>query len=151
MSTYDTSDSRHDNGGTFSSTEDMIQPDHHLTTTNLLGRSLYAAGGVRLQETCGVASDGLYGNSDPQDVGFKQTKAATDKSTTKMAILWVWRFDFLALLISCAAFAAIAALLGVYNERAQPEFAYNININTLIAILSTVLKATLVFVVAEGQ
>ncbi|KAL3293103.1 hypothetical protein RB213_015357 [Colletotrichum asianum] len=68
-----------------------------------------------------------------------------------MAILWVWRFEFLALLISCAAFAAIAALLGVYNERAQPEFAYNININTLIAILSTVLKATLVFVVAEGH
>lgn len=67
MSTYDTSDSRHDNGRTISSTEDMIQPDHHLTTTKLLGRSLYAAGGVRPQETCGIASDGLYGNSDPQE------------------------------------------------------------------------------------
>ncbi|KAF4867448.1 hypothetical protein CGCSCA1_v013408 [Colletotrichum siamense] len=53
------------------------------------------------------------------------------------------------LLTSVAAFAAIFILLSVYHERPQPHMTHRINVNTIIAILSTIVKATLVYVVAE--
>ncbi|KAF6804877.1 hypothetical protein CMUS01_14748 [Colletotrichum musicola] len=37
----------------------------------------------------------------------------------------------------------------VYHDQVQPHFTYNLSINALVAIFSTILRATLVFVVSE--
>lgn len=67
------------------------------------------------------------------------------------AALSIWAFEIMTLLTSVAAFAAIFILLSVYHERPQPHMTHRINVNTIIAILSTIVKATLVYVVAEGR
>ncbi|KXH32000.1 hypothetical protein CNYM01_02415 [Colletotrichum nymphaeae SA-01] len=55
----------------------------------------------------------------------------------------------LALFISICSFAAIIATLGAYQGKPQPQYGYDININAIVAILSTVLRATLLFVIAQ--
>ncbi|KAK1853681.1 hypothetical protein CCHR01_03673 [Colletotrichum chrysophilum] len=65
------------------------------------------------------------------------------------AALSIWAFEIMTLLTSVAAFAAIIVLLSIYHEQPQPHMSQGLNINTIIAILSTIVKATLVYVVAE--
>ncbi|KAF4908975.1 hypothetical protein CGCF415_v006214 [Colletotrichum fructicola] len=55
----------------------------------------------------------------------------------------------MALLLSVIAFTTIFIILSAYNKQPQFDLSRGININTIIAILSTIVKATLVFVVAE--
>ncbi|KAK2757415.1 hypothetical protein CKAH01_05672 [Colletotrichum kahawae] len=61
----------------------------------------------------------------------------------------MWSLEVFALIISMASFAGIVVILAIYDEKPQPGFANSISINTIIAILSTILKATLLFIVSE--
>lgn len=70
--------------------------------------------------------------------------------TEKLEILRSWLFEFLALLASIFSYAGIIAVLGAYNGQPQPEFARDVNINTIIAILSTTLRAATAFIATEG-
>ncbi|EQB54289.1 hypothetical protein CGLO_05898 [Colletotrichum gloeosporioides Cg-14] len=83
--------------------------------------------------------------------GFVTPKSdeSYNKTRTVPDALEIWSFEIVTLLISVIAFMAIVILLSAYDGRAQPRLYRGININTIIAILSTILKATLVFVVAE--
>lgn len=65
--------------------------------------------------------------------------------------LEAWAFEVMALLASVVAFMTIIVILSAYHEQPQFDLSRGININTTIAILSTIGKATLVFVVAEGR
>ncbi|KAF0326953.1 hypothetical protein GQ607_005717, partial [Colletotrichum asianum] len=67
------------------------------------------------------------------------------------AALEVWAFEVMALLLSVIAFTTIFIILSAYDKQPQFDLSRGININTIIAILSTIVKATLVFVVAEGK
>lgn len=73
------------------------------------------------------------------------------ESPGKLGTLNAWIFEVLALLVSITSFAAIVILLVLYDKKPQPEFAYSLNINTFIAIFTTILRATLVFMVAGGK
>ncbi|KAF4916365.1 hypothetical protein CGCVW01_v010109 [Colletotrichum viniferum] len=55
----------------------------------------------------------------------------------------------MALLLSVIAFTTIVIILSAYDNQPQFDLSRGININTIIAILSTIVKATLIFVVAE--
>ncbi|KAF6830870.1 hypothetical protein CPLU01_07059 [Colletotrichum plurivorum] len=55
----------------------------------------------------------------------------------------------MALVVSAAAFLTIVAVLYKLDGELQPELAYDLNVNTLIAIFSVMLRATLLFVMAE--
>ncbi|KAK2755402.1 hypothetical protein CKAH01_01294 [Colletotrichum kahawae] len=69
--------------------------------------------------------------------------------TEKLEILRSWLFEFLAVFISIFSYAGIIAVLGAYNGQPQPEFARDVNINTIIAILSTTLRAATAFIATE--
>ncbi|KAL3305581.1 hypothetical protein RB213_008350 [Colletotrichum asianum] len=69
--------------------------------------------------------------------------------TEKLDILRSWLFEFLALFVSIFSYAGIIAILGAYNGQPQPEFARDVNINTIIAILSTTLRAATAFIATE--
>ncbi|KAF6802135.1 hypothetical protein CMUS01_15445 [Colletotrichum musicola] len=76
------------------------------------------------------------------DSGFKEPP-------TKLAVLGMWRSEVFALLVSLSAFAATLGILGAFNEKLQPKLPTGINITTLISVCSTVMRAAMVFVLAE--
>ncbi|KAF5507351.1 hypothetical protein CGCA056_v013524 [Colletotrichum aenigma] len=64
-------------------------------------------------------------------------------------VLRLWKYEFLAIIVSVLAFIAMMILLKVSDGKPQPQFAYSINLTTTIAIFTTLLRAAMVFVVAE--
>lgn len=89
---------------------------------------------------------------DATDTGSEERAGVTQtfQPLSKLATFRLWYLEVLALLVSIASFAAIIALLSAFDEKPQPELTY-ININTLVAIFTTILRAALVFVLAEGK
>ncbi|KAF6812290.1 hypothetical protein CPLU01_14926 [Colletotrichum plurivorum] len=61
----------------------------------------------------------------------------------------MWRSEFFALFISLSAFAATLAISGAFNEKLQPKLPTGINITTFISVCSAVIRAAMVFVLAE--
>lgn len=65
--------------------------------------------------------------------------------------LRAWAPEVLALVVSTAAFVVIVVILCKLDGEVQPNLPYDLNVNTLIAIFSVMLRATLLFVIAEGR
>ena len=64
-------------------------------------------------------------------------------------VLRFWRWEMLSLFVSIGLMAAIIAILMHFNGQKLPEWPFSINLNTLIAILSAIFRATMLMVVAE--
>lgn len=62
-----------------------------------------------------------------------------------------WWLEGLAIVLSLLLLAAIVGLLYHFDGKEQPEWPYWINLNTVVATLSTILRAQLLLVAAEGQ
>lgn len=69
----------------------------------------------------------------------------------RFSLLSTWWTETTSLAIATAAFIAIMVTMVEYNGKEQPAWKYAINLNTLIAILSTLLRACMVFVTEEGK
>lgn len=54
------------------------------------------------------------------------------------------------LLVGASALAAIIGTLAWFSSKEQPTWKHSINLNTLIAILSTILRVCLLYGVEEG-
>lgn len=61
---------------------------------------------------------------------------------------WIW--EILGWVTSMISLAAIIIVLWYYDGRPMPDWPYGITLNALLSILSTVMKATLVFAVSES-
>lgn len=59
-----------------------------------------------------------------------------------------WAFEVAVLGLALGAFATIVVILWVFNGEQSPAWRYSINLNSLVAILSTVLRAALMVPVA---
>lgn len=66
------------------------------------------------------------------------------------SILRSWWLEGLAIAISLLLLAAIVVVLFRYDGKEQPDWPYWINLNTIVATLSTILRAQLLLVAAEG-
>ncbi|KAF4902524.1 hypothetical protein CGCF415_v002273 [Colletotrichum fructicola] len=73
------------------------------------------------------------------------------KESRAFAILKEWFLESLALMFSISSFMAIVILLSTHNGQVQPDFVDQVSINTLVAIFSTVLRASVLFIVTEGK
>ncbi|KAF6823346.1 hypothetical protein CMUS01_10729 [Colletotrichum musicola] len=69
----------------------------------------------------------------------------------KLATLKQWTPEFVALFSSVSALVIMVILLVVSHEKPQPDWAYDVNINTLIAILTTLLRAAMLYILAEAK
>ncbi|KAF9877503.1 monoamine oxidase n [Colletotrichum karsti] len=67
----------------------------------------------------------------------------------RLATLKQWAFELVTLFISVAAFVFMVILMMAVNEKPQPAWAYVVNINTLVAIFTTLLRAAVVLITAE--
>ncbi|KAJ5758703.1 hypothetical protein N7520_005859 [Penicillium odoratum] len=61
-----------------------------------------------------------------------------------------WTLEILSCLTSIVFFTAIIVVLWYYDGRPMPEWPYGITLNALVSVLSTVMKASMTFIVAEG-
>lgn len=75
-------------------------------------------------------------------------KLAYDLRAFSRRVLWL--NETMSLLISCIALALIAAILAAYQDKTLPEWPSLISINSLISIFTSVLKAAMLFPIAEG-
>jgi len=63
----------------------------------------------------------------------------------------IWTMDILSLCLAAVSFVAIVITLAIHQDRPLPEWPHLISINTLIAIFTAILKASLLMPVAEGK
>ena len=64
-------------------------------------------------------------------------------------IFRTWLWEIISIAVAVGLIVAIATLLATYNGRRTPDWGERINLNALLAILSTVLRAALVVVVSQ--
>ena len=67
------------------------------------------------------------------------------------ASLWNWTVEIVLLVLAISFLATIGGVVAKYNEKDQPIWPYNINLNSLVALLSTLFRASLVTVLGSGQ
>ncbi|KAH0435815.1 hypothetical protein CcaCcLH18_04597 [Colletotrichum camelliae] len=86
----------------------------------------------------------------PED---RETNGATVsyKPLGNLEVLWLWKYEVLAIIVSILAFISMVILLNVSDGKPQPQFAYSINLTTTIAIFTTLLRAAMLYIVAEGE
>jgi len=65
-----------------------------------------------------------------------------------MADLWVW--EILSCVLATICLVVIVAILAVHQDRPLPQWPNYISINSLIAIMTAIMKASLMLPVAEG-
>jgi len=68
---------------------------------------------------------------------------------TTFQALGLWRLEFLAALLAVGFLAAIFITLGRFNGQDVPNWPVNLNLNSLVAIYATLLRALLLFAIAE--
>jgi hypothetical protein len=52
--------------------------------------------------------------------------------------------------LSFACFIGICAVLGAYDNKDRPEWAYYLSLNTIVSILATGCRSSMVFVLGEA-
>lgn len=82
---------------------------------------------------------------EPNDADVAKTR------NDRISLLTAWWREVVSLAIATAAFIAIIVTMVKYNKKEQPTWKHAINLNTLIAILSTLLRACMVLVIEEGE
>jgi hypothetical protein len=87
----------------------------------------------------------VFGNAN-----YNQRVASEPRSSV-IGRLTVWWFEVVSLLIGVAALAAIIITLLTFNGKEQPAWKYSVNLNTLISILSTLLRVCMLYGVEEGN
>jgi hypothetical protein len=63
---------------------------------------------------------------------------------------WQWILEILSLVGALLLLCTIVGLLVGYHDNKQPVWKYSISLNSLVALLSTLFKALMMIVVAEG-
>ena len=61
-----------------------------------------------------------------------------------------WWSEILAIIFSLACFIAIVAVLSSFDGKQSPQLAYGLTLNTIVSILATACKSSLLFLVAES-
>lgn len=101
----------------------------------------------------------LDGSTEPQSdlsspsprLRAKREKSSGSSRKCHAPMLRDWKWEILSMLTSLGLLAGILATLGRYNDGEQPEWPYNININSLISVLTAVTIAQLGFILAESM
>jgi hypothetical protein len=52
--------------------------------------------------------------------------------------IWSWKLEILCILIAIILLVTITVVFGAFNNRQQPDWRYNVNLNTFAAIFSTI-------------
>jgi hypothetical protein len=79
-----------------------------------------------------------------------QVPSKRPTQTRRYSVVRTWWLEILCCILFLAAFFAIVATVYPYSGKKPPNWKYGLTLNTFIAIETVILKAAMVFVVAEG-
>lgn len=79
----------------------------------------------------------------------ERSQTPSTKIPKRRSAITAWGFEAAVLAGALGSFAAIIVILLIYNGQESPVWQYSINLNSLVAILSTILRAALMVPVAE--
>lgn len=120
----------------FTSTE---QPSSTCVTGN---HSMTLDDSLESHTGCEPSSSRLVGDDDDLSVPARQRQ---------ILLLRNWKWEALSIVISLGLMGAIIVTLAKYDHGTQPEWPYNININSLISVFTAVMIAQLSFILAESM
>ncbi|CAG8178792.1 unnamed protein product [Penicillium salamii] len=84
-----------------------------------------------------------------EETEFRENEAHRSSQGTKLgADTWLW--EALAIIFSILCFTAMFCVVWVYDQQASPSLPYGITLNSVISILGTASKSSLIFAVAES-
>lgn len=107
-------------------------------------------------EANGHAGDSLLSKTSHEHsssiVNDKDTVSSKDSWAQKAIIKAneLWLYELFAAVISLACMLGIIITLREYDGKPSPRWPWRININALIAILTVLLKGTMIFVISQG-
>ena len=92
---------------------------------------------------------------EPRDRRAKGTNEAVTSDHradhgSPFEVLKDWWLEILSCIITVAALIAIVAIIYPYQAQPLPQWPYSISINTLIAVMATIMKAAMLLITAEG-
>lgn len=93
----------------------------------------------------------IRGTLSPSRLAVKQEESNGSSRQRPAPLLQYWKWEILSIVTSLGLLAGILVTLGRYNHGKQPEWPYNININSLISVLTAVIIAQLGFILAESR
>lgn len=83
-------------------------------------------------------------------LAVKGEESTGPSSPRHVHMLRDWKWEILSIFTTLGLLTGILMTLGRYNHGKQPEWPYNININSLISVLTAMIIAQLGFVLAES-
>ncbi|RHZ61811.1 DUF3176 domain-containing protein [Aspergillus thermomutatus] len=84
-----------------------------------------------------------------QTVPLYHNRPPTDREKTRWS-LWSWSWEFGACLVAIITLGGIIAVLRIYDGKTQPNWPAGINLNAIIALLTTLMKAAMATYIAEA-
>lgn len=81
----------------------------------------------------------------------KSNNCANAPRDSIFARTWAWFTNVAGLLFAAAILIAIVVILRNYDGKLQPNWDYSLNLNSLVAILTTVLRTSLMDTVSDGE
>ena len=91
------------------------------------------------------------GNSVPELTSCSNGRRSHQWYSLGRRVFHEWKWEIGALLISILTLMAIIITLSNQNGKVAPNLPSGINLNTLIAILTTILRITILVVISEGE
>lgn len=86
--------------------------------------------------------------------GWSFTESTQEEPSFSSGLLFVlraWWKEWVLVLVAIGILAAITIILRLFNDQPQPNWNQSLNLNTMIAVLATLLRSSLVTVVEEGK
>lgn len=92
----------------------------------------------------------LGGDNSGQENEDSDKVASRQPSYWNHLVLDTWFSEILAICFSLVCFIAIVAVLSSYDGKQPPKLTYGLTLNTIVSILATACKSSLLFLVAES-
>ena len=104
-------------------------------------------------------------SKEGQDVNFQLllegacSSGSLRAKLTRKRCVWIswksfmldsWVLEIISMIFSTACFIAIVAILVAFNGKKRPNISYDLSLNTIISMLATACKSSLVFAVGEA-
>lgn len=89
-------------------------------------------------------------DNNHQAKGNDEEYLSSSHKDSSPSVLRSWWLEGVAIAVSLLLLAAIVVVLFRFDGKEQPDWPYWTNLNTIVATLSTILRAQLLLVAAEG-
>ncbi|KAF3035961.1 hypothetical protein E8E12_006950 [Didymella heteroderae] len=122
--------------------------DDSKVTTRADASEIYSSDTKHLPTVATIEQPQQHAFVDP--ASYRPRADSFSARRSHLASLIAWRQEILTLLIGASALAAIIGTLAWFSRKEQPTWKHSINLNTLIAILSTVLRVCVLYGVEEA-